>query len=63
MLGKHSELKPLAKTVEIQGDIYQDNEFRAGHELYKPGQDPHGHHVMDAIIVALCEVGQSPAGV
>lgn len=63
MAPTQSSLKPLAKTVETRGDIYQDVEFWAGHELYEPGQNTHGHHMMDALIVALCEVGQGPAGV
>lgn len=45
-----------------QDDTYQDIEFRAAHELYKPRQDARGHHVID-VLAALGEVGQGPAGI
>ena len=41
----------------------QDIEFQSGHKVYHPEQDPSGHHMMDALMEGLCEVGCSPAGV
>ena len=46
-----------------QDDIYRDAEFRAGHKLYKPGQDASGHHMMDILFATLGQVGQGPAGI
>lgn len=50
------------ETGRIQ-DIYQDVEFRAGHELNQPGQDTSVNHLADALIAAIGEVGQGPAGI
>ena len=55
----------LEAPTETDGtwDTYQDVEFRAAHQLNQPGQDPSVHHLADARIAAIGEVGQGPAGV
>lgn len=44
-------------------DTYQDVEFRAGHELNQPGQEPRVNHLADALVAAVGEVGEGPADV
>lgn len=44
-------------------DVYQDIEFWAGHEINQPGQDSCVDHVANALIAAIGEVGQGPAGI
>lgn len=62
MVLSDSNLEAPTETVRTW-DIYQDIEFRAAHELNQPGQDPRVNHLANALIAAIGEVGQGPAGV
>lgn len=42
---------------------YHNSQIWAVHELHKPWENPCLHHNLDAIIVAISQVGNSPAGV
>lgn len=42
---------------------YQDAQLLVSHQLHQPGDDARLHHHVDAIVVAVREVGDGPAGV
>lgn len=42
---------------------YHNNKIWAVHEFHKPWENPCLHHNLDAIIAAISQVGNSPAGV
>lgn len=42
---------------------YHNSKLWAVHEFHKPWENPCLHHNLDAIIAAISQVGNSPAGV